>query len=118
MVEYQADDARLDRTFSALSDTTRRAILSRLRTGGLTVGEIAEPFDMSLAAVSKHVRVLEHAGLIRREVRGREHRCSLEPGPLEDASAWTERYRAFWEGRLDALAELLDRRRRAGRDSR
>ena len=121
MVEFESavgsSEAQLDRTFAALSDATRRAILARLSTGALTVGEIAEPFDISLAAVSKHVRVLERAGLIRREVQGREHRCSLEAGPLKDASHWTERYRAFWEGRLDALAKLLEERRREREDS-
>ncbi len=117
MVEQQIGEERLDRTFAALSDGTRRAILGRLCHGTLTVSEIAEPFDISLAAVSKHLRVLERAGLIEREVRGREHRCSLAPAPLQEASQWTERYRAFWEGRLDALARLLDSRRRAGGDS-
>lgn len=118
MVEYGRHDARLDRTFAALSDGTRRAILSRLCSGALTVSEIAEPFDISLAAVSKHVRVLERAGLVRREVQGREHRCSLAAAPLKEASQWTEQYRSFWEGRLDALAQLLDRRRQSARDSK
>ena len=81
----------------------------------LSVGEIAAPFEISLAAVSKHVRVLERAGLVRREVRGREHRCSLEAAPLADASRWTDDYRAFWEGRLDALEAWLGRE--AGADT-
>ena len=109
MVDYA--DAALDRTFQALADPTRRAILSRLAEGSATVGEIAEPFAMSLAAVSKHVRVLERAGLLARDVRGREHHCELAPEPLRAASAWTEAYRAFWEDRLDALERHLTRRR-------
>ncbi len=111
MVEYLEAGPELDRTFAALSDPTRRAILARLRAGSLSVGEIAQPFEVSLAAISKHVRVLERAGLIRREVRGRQHRCSLEARPLQRAAEWTARYRAFWEGRLDALSDFLDARR-------
>ncbi len=111
MVEYRGTD--LDRTFAALADPTRRAILARLRNGAVAVGELAEPFDVSLAAVSKHVRVLERAGLVRREVRGREHRCHLSAGPLGAAARWTEAYRAFWEERMDALEALLRQRPRA-----
>ena len=103
MVEHQ-----LDETFAALADPTRRAILGRLREGPLTVSAIAEPIPMSLAAVSKHLRVLERAGLLQRDVRGREHHCSLVAEPLREAADWTDRYRAFWEGRLDALARYLD----------
>lgn len=110
MVEYSG--SRLDRVFAALSDPTRRAILSRLRRGPSTVTEIAEPFDVSLTAVSKHVRVLEEAGLLRREIRGREHRCSLQAAPLQQASRWMEEYRVFWEQRLDALEEFLRSRRK------
>jgi DNA-binding transcriptional ArsR family regulator len=106
-----SEAAALDRTFAALSDPTRRAILARLCAGSATVGELAEPFPISLNAVSKHLRVLERAGLLRREVRGREHHCCLEAGPLQGASEWTQRYRAFWEARLDALAALLEGRR-------
>ncbi len=103
MVEYS-----LDQTFAALADPTRRAILGRLQSGPLTVGAIADPIPMTLAAVSKHVRVLERAGLVRREVQGREHHCSLVAEPLREAADWTERYRAFWEGRLDALERYLE----------
>ena len=106
-----SDVTTLDRTFGALGDATRRAILARLTEGSLTVGEIAEPFDMSLNAVSKHLRVLERAGLIRREIRGREHHCSLEAAPLQEVVSWTERYRGFWEKRLDSLAGDLRARR-------
>ena len=115
MVEYTG---RLDRTFSALADPTRRAILSRLRKGALRVGDIAEPFDMSLNAVSKHLKLLERARLVRREVRGREHYCSLDAKPLAEAADWTFSYREFWASRLDALLDLLRERRRARRARR
>ncbi len=104
-------DAALDRAFGALGDATRRAILARLAEGSLTVGEIADPFDMSLNAVSKHLRVLERAGLIRRRIQGREHHCSLEADPLREVASWAERYRGFWEKRLDALEGHLRARR-------
>ncbi len=106
-------EAQLDRTFAALGDPTRRAILARLREGGLTVGEIAEPFDMSLNAVSKHLRVLERAGLIRRDVRGREHHCFLEVKPLRETAGWMENYREFWEQRLDGMDAYLREKRAA-----
>ena len=112
MVEYV--QARLTRTFTALSDPTRRAILARLRTGPLRVTEIAAPFEMSLNGVSKHLKILERANLVRREVRGREHYCSLDAGPLSEATDWTLSYREFWESRLDALEHLLVARRGAG----
>lgn len=109
MVEYYT--AKLDRTFATLGDPTRRAILARLRQGGCTVTEIAEPFDISLNAVSKHLRVLEEAGLIRREIRGREHHCFLEAKPLREAVEWMLQYRRFWTVRLDALDAFLRRKR-------
>lgn len=105
MVERQTDP--LDRTFAALSDPTRRAILARLRRGPSTVGSLAEPFDMSLNAVSKHLRALERARLIRREIRGREHVCALDAAPLREAAAWAAEYREFWSRRLDALEAFL-----------
>lgn len=105
MVEY--NDAELDRTLAALADPTRRAIVARLTEGDARVGEVAEPFDMSLNAVSKHLKVLEGAGLVRREVRGREHWLSFDGAPLAAASDWIDFYRRFWEGRLDALAQFL-----------
>lgn len=105
MVEYP--EAQLDKVFSALADPTRRAILGRLRGGDASVGEIAEPFDMSLAAVSKHLDVLERAGLLSREARGRERRCHLDARPLRAATGWTSDYARFWEERLDALARHL-----------
>ena len=100
----------LDRTFAALADPTRRAILSRLRAGPATVGEVAEPFPMSLNGVSKHVQVLERAGLVEREVSGREHRLHLRAEPLRAASDWTTHYREFWEGRIDALERFVEKR--------
>src|SRR4051794_13355265 len=99
-----ADD-RLDRVFGALSDRTRRAILARLERAPAMITELAEPFEMSLPAVSKHLRVLENAGLVNRTIEGRVHRCTLEPEPLQGADAWLEHYRGFWESTLDSLAE-------------
>jgi DNA-binding transcriptional ArsR family regulator len=99
---------RLDRTFAALADPTRRAILSRLARGEATVGQLARPFDVSRPAVSKHLRVLERAGLVRRERAGRYRRCALEAGPMREAAEWVERYRKFWDGQLDALSRYLE----------
>jgi DNA-binding transcriptional ArsR family regulator len=101
-------ESQLDRTFQALADPTRRAILARLREGAATVSDLAEPFPISLAAVSKHLGVLERAGLVHREARGRERRCHLRAAPLREASGFTSSYRRFWEKRLDALEELLE----------
>lgn len=100
---------RLDSTFAALADPTRRAILARLAKGEATVGELARPFRMTRPAISKHLRVLEHAGLIQREKDGRLSRCTLNASPMKNAAEWVERYRSFWEGRLDALAHYLER---------
>lgn len=97
----------LDRTLAAVADPTRRAILARLAEGEARVTEIAAPFAMSLNAVSKHLRVLERAGLVHREVQGREHRLSLDSRPLAEAGAWIDRYRRFWETRLDSLERYL-----------
>ncbi len=99
--------ARLDRTLSALADGTRRAILLRLRDGDARVTDIAAPFRMSLNAVSKHVRVLERAGLVRRAVRGREHWLAFDGAPLDDAGDWIQAMRRFWDERLDALESFL-----------
>jgi DNA-binding transcriptional ArsR family regulator len=101
------DDQQLDAMFAALADPTRRAILDRLRQGEASVTDLAAPFAMSLPAVSKHLRVLENAGLI---VRGREARwrpCRLTAGPLKEAADWIEQYRRFWEERYDRLENLL-----------
>lgn len=105
MVEH--DSHRLDTIFHALGDTTRRAMLSELAAGERTVGELAEPFAMSLAAASKHIKVLEAAGLVRRDIRGRTHVCSLDPVPLMRADQWIGIYRRFWTDRLDLLEKIL-----------
>jgi len=101
-------DQRLDLVFGALADTTRRRILARLAVGEATVGELAAPFEISRPAISKHLKVLERAGLIHRTRNGRVRRCELEAGPLHEASEWVGRYREFWEGRLDGLAAYLE----------
>lgn len=93
--------------FHALANRTRRALVSRLAAGPAMVTALAEPFDMSLPSVSKHLRVLERAGLVARTVEGRAHWCALTADPLADAEAWLERYRGFWEGNLDALAAYV-----------
>jgi len=98
----------LDATFSALSDPTRRAILSQLAGGQRSVTELAQPFDVSLPAISKHLRVLERAGLVRQEKEGRIRRCRLSAEPLHDADDWLENYRRFWEERFQLLDALLD----------
>lgn len=100
--------AGLDATFAALADPTRRAILARLRDGEVSVSELAAPFDMSQPAISKHLKVLERAGLISRGRDAQRRPCRLEPGPLQDASGWLETYRAFWEDRFHNLDTLLD----------
>jgi DNA-binding transcriptional ArsR family regulator len=106
MVNYSTPS--LDAVFSALGDPTRRAILARLAQGETRVSELARPHDMSMPAISKHLRVLESAGLVRKEKHGRVINCSLAPDPLKDASDWIDQYRRFWEVQLDALAEYLD----------
>jgi DNA-binding transcriptional ArsR family regulator len=105
MVELTAP--HLDPIFHALGDRTRRHMLRELADGERTVGQLAEPFEMSLAAASKHIKVLENAGLIRREVRGRVHICRLDPGPLASVSEWLALYERFWTDRLGVLDRLL-----------
>lgn len=107
MVELK--EAQLDAVFHALGDITRRRMLRRLAEGEHTVGQLAEPFHMSLAAASKHIKALESAGLIRREVQGRTHRCHLNAGPLAAADEWLAYYEQFWQARLDRLEDLLRR---------
>jgi DNA-binding transcriptional ArsR family regulator len=94
-------------TFAALADPTRRAILARLASGAASVGELAEPFKMSLPAISKHLKVLEHAGLIARGREAQWRPCRLEAGPLKDAAEWLEYYRRFWEQSFERLDEYL-----------
>jgi DNA-binding transcriptional ArsR family regulator len=105
---------RLNAVFHALGDATRRRMLHDLAAGERTVGQLAEPFTMSLAAASKHVKVLETAGLIEREVRWRTHVCRLAPAPLAEAHAWLGFYERFWTGRLDDLERLLREEDRLG----
>ena len=99
----------LTQTFSALADPTRRAILARLATGAATVGELAEPFDMSLPAVSRHLKVLTEAGLIERSTEAQWRRCSLRGEGMREAADWIEFYRRFWEQRFDQLDAFLAR---------
>ena len=103
-----ADDEQLDRVFRALGDRTRRGILNRLAAGPARISDLAKPFAMSLPAVSKHLRVLERAGLVSREISGREHQCSLSAEPLRDAENWVLNYRRFWEGTLTSLSTHLE----------
>jgi DNA-binding transcriptional ArsR family regulator len=104
----RSTEDRLDHLFGALSDRTRRKMVARLARAPATIGELAEPFAMSLPAVSKHVLVLERAGLVRRTIHGRIHRCALERKRLREANEWIERYTEFWGGTLDALAAFVE----------
>ena len=101
----------VDEVFHALSHPTRRDMLARLRDVDLTVGQLAEPLTVSLAAASKHITVLERAGLVQRTVRGRTHVCRLTAGPLASAAAWLDAYETYWTARLDALEQALHARR-------
>jgi DNA-binding transcriptional ArsR family regulator len=117
-----SSDRRLDATFIALADPTRRAILARLASGEASVTELAEPFAMSQPAVSKHLKVLERAGLISRGRDAQRRPCRIEAKPLADANKWLEKYRRFWEGNFQRLDALLDEmkaeRRTPGRRKR
>ena len=106
--QTQAAAARLDATFSALADPTRRAILARLASGEASVMELAEPFDMSQPAISKHLKVLERAGLISRGRHAQRRPCRLEAQPLAEANEWLEKYREYWEQSFDRLEGLLE----------
>ena len=106
MVNYQTES--LDAVFSALGDTTRRAILAQLADGEARVTDLAAPHAMSLPAISKHLRVLETAGLISKQRQGRVIRCALEADPLREAADWVEQYRRFWEQQFDRLASYLE----------
>jgi DNA-binding transcriptional ArsR family regulator len=107
MVKYSPE--ALNRTFAALADPTRRRILAHLARGDKRVTHLAQPHDMSLPAVSKHLRVLEKAGLLRRRRYGRVHEMQLQAKPLKQAAQWVEEYRKFWEGSLDRLADYLEK---------
>jgi DNA-binding transcriptional ArsR family regulator len=104
-------EERLDLVFGALSDRTRRALIARLGRSPAMVTELAQPFAMSLPAVSKHLRVLERAGLVRRTIDGRVHNCALDATPLEDADRWMAGYRTLWEDSLAALARFMEKER-------
>lgn len=105
--ESHPPDVDLSQVFSAVADPTRRAILDRLSRGTATVGELAEPFDISLPAISRHLKVLERAGLMERRVEGRVHHCRAVPGPLREAEAWIARRCEFWEERFESLRSFL-----------
>lgn len=111
----RTQDATLDATMEALAHPARRAILRRLSRGEARVTELAQPFDMSLNAVSKHIRVLEHARLVRRRRDGREHVISADPGPLDDVTRWIDEQRAAWKARLDAMDAALRERKQPQR---
>src|SRR5580693_7314969 len=107
MVQQHTSSEQLDATFAALADPTRRAILARLASGETSVSELAKPFEMSLPAISKHLKVLQRAGLIARGREAQWRPCRLAAGPLKDASDWLEHYRRFWDESLDRLEEYL-----------
>ncbi len=102
------DEGRLNQVFGALAHATRRGLLSRLRAGEASVSELAEPYGMSLPAISRHLKVLETAGLIGRTVDGRFHRCHLRPEAVVQAADWIDQHRHFWSGRFDARADYID----------
>src|SRR4051812_14072317 len=110
-------DERLDVTFAALANATRRAILARLAVGEATVNQIAEPFQLSLPAVSKHLKVLERAGLIARGQHAQFRPCSLDAEPLEEVSTWAEQYRPVWESRFDRMGHYLQLLQQQGKAS-
>jgi len=103
-----SDDDRLSQTFAALASSTRRAILARLAEGEATVNELAEPFDMSLPAISKHIKVLERAGLIVQGQKAQYRPCTIDVKPLKEVSSWTEQYRHIWEARFDQMDDYIN----------
>jgi DNA-binding transcriptional ArsR family regulator len=107
MLNHMVEQSHLDAVFHALADPTRRAMLGQLAERELTIGELATPFSMSFAGASKHVRVLENAGLVKRTIQGRTHLCRLEAARLAEADAWLRRYQRFWGAKLDTLEALL-----------
>ena len=102
------DDDRLTQTFAALANTTRRAILARLAEGEATVNELARPFNMSLPAISKHIKVLERAGLIAQGQKAQYRPCTIDVAPLKEVSRWTEQYRHIWEARFDRMGDYIN----------
>ena len=112
------DEDRLSETFAALANSTRRAILARLAEGGATVNELAEPFDMTLPAVSKHIKVLQRAGLVVQGQRAQFRPCALDAAPLEEVSSWAEQYRPVWEARFDRMDAYIAQLRPQPRERR
>lgn len=112
------DTDRLDETFAALANSTRRAILARLASGAATVNELAEPFELTLPAISKHIKVLERAGLVVRAHRAQFRPCALDAAPLEQISTWAEQYRPVWEARFDRMDDYLAQLQRSSRRER
>ena len=116
MAATTASEDQLSETFAALANPTRRAILARLAEGEANVNELAEPFDMSLPAVSRHIKVLEHAGLVTQGQRAQYRPCSIDARPLEDVSLWTEQYRHVWESRFDRMDDYIQQLRTNPKD--
>ena len=112
------DEDRLSETFTALANSTRRAILARLAESAATVNELAEPFELTLPAISKHIKVLERAGLVRRARRAQYRPCALDAAPLEEVSSWAEQYRSVWETRFDRMDDYLKQLQPGTRDRR
>src|SRR5712664_1128207 len=110
------DEDRLSETFAALANSTRRAILARLAEGAATVNELAEPFEVTLPAISKHIKVLERAGLVVRGQRAQYRPCAIDAGPLEEVSTWAEQYRPVWEARFDQMDNYLTQLRGRQKD--
>lgn len=104
----ESNDDRLNQTFAALANTTRRAILARLAEGEATVNEIAEPFNMSLPAISQHIKVLERAGLVSQGQKAQYRPCTIDVAPLQEISAWTEQYRHIWEASFERMDDLIN----------
>ena len=112
------EDERLTETFAALANPTRRAILARLAQGDANVNDLAEPFDLTLPAISKHIKVLERAGLVVRSQRAQYRPCTLDPSPLEEISTWAEQYRPVWEARFDRMNGYITQASSAPEDER
>lgn len=110
----RSNDDKLDLTFAALANSTRRAILARLANGEATVNELAEPFNMSLPAISKHIKVLERAGLITQGQKAQYRPCALDATPLQEISNWTEQYRPIWEARFDRMDDYINQIKKKG----
>ena len=110
----RSNDDKLDLTFAALANSTRRAILARLANGEATVNELAEPFNMSLPAISKHIKVLERAGLITQGQKAQYRPCAIDAAPLQEISNWTEQYRPIWEARFDRMDDYINQIKKKG----